>query len=84
MVKSGDKNIFAVVDDSRTLKGVLTLDDIRPYLFNKEIDASQTVVQIMKAPPAVLHPENKPLDILQTFDDTGVWNLPVVNEKTVL
>ncbi|WP_336687558.1 chloride channel protein [Chryseobacterium bernardetii] len=81
MVKSGDKNIFAVVDDSRTLKGVLTLDDIRPYLFNKEIDASQTVVQIMKAPPAVLHPENKPLDILQTFDDTGVWNLPVVNEK---
>jgi CIC family chloride channel protein len=41
MVKSGDKNIFAVVDDSRTLKGVLTLDDIRPYLFNKEIDASQ-------------------------------------------
>ncbi|UCA60655.1 chloride channel protein [Chryseobacterium rhizoplanae] len=81
MVKSGDKNIFAVVDDSRTLKGVLTLDDIRPYLFNKEIDASQAVVQIMKAPPAVLHPENKPLDILQTFDDTGVWNLPVVNEK---
>jgi len=81
MVKSGDKNIFAVVDDSRTLKGVLTLDDIRPYLFNKEIDASQAVIQIMKAPPAVLHPENKPLDILQTFDDTGVWNLPVVNEK---
>ncbi|OCA78161.1 chloride channel protein [Chryseobacterium contaminans] len=81
LVKNGNKNIFAVVDDSRALKGVLTLDDIRPYLFNKEFDTSQTVAQIMKAPPAVLHPENKPLDILQTFDDTGVWNLPVVNEK---
>jgi CIC family chloride channel protein len=81
LVKNGNKNIFAIVDDSRTLKGVLTLDDIRPYLFNKEFDTSQTVAQIMKTPPAVLRPENKPLDILQTFDDTGVWNLPVVNEK---
>lgn len=79
LVKNGDKNIFAVVDDSRILKGVLTLDDIRPYLFNKEIDPLQTLGQIMKAPPAILHPENKPLDILQTFDDTGVWHLPVVN-----
>nr|WP_245365108.1 chloride channel protein [Chryseobacterium jejuense] len=83
LVKNGDKNIFAVVDDSRTLKGVLTLDDIRPYLFNKEIDPLQTVGQIMKAPQAILHPKNKPLDILQTFDDTGVWNLPVVSENNV-
>lgn len=80
MVKNGDKNIFAVVDENRKLKGVLTLDDIRPYLFNKDIETSQTVTQIMKAPPAVLHRENKPLDILQTFDDTGVWNLPVVSD----
>ncbi|MGG1922547.1 chloride channel protein [Chryseobacterium sp. NRRL B-14798] len=80
MLKNGNKNIFAVVDENRKLKGVLTLDDIRPYLFNKEIETSQTVTQIMKAPPAVLHRENKPLDILQTFDDTGVWNLPVVND----
>ncbi|MEF9478254.1 chloride channel protein [Chryseobacterium sp. 1B4] len=79
MVKNGDKNIFAVVDDNRKLKGVLTLDDIRPYLFNKEIEISQSVTQIMKAPPAVLHRENKLLEILQTFDDTGVWNLPVVS-----
>lgn len=81
LVKNGSKNIFAVVDDSRKLKGILTLDDVRPYLFNKEFDTSQMVVQIMKIPPAIVHPENKPLEILQTFDDTGVWNLPVVNEN---
>ncbi|MDC8100252.1 chloride channel protein [Chryseobacterium rhizosphaerae] len=81
LVKNGDKNIFAVVDDQRKLKGILTLDDIRPYLFNKEIDPSQLIVQVMKAPPAILHRENKPLEILQTFDDTGVWSLPVVSEN---
>ncbi|MDV7695995.1 chloride channel protein [Chryseobacterium soli] len=80
LVKNGNKNIFAVVDETKKLKGILTLDDIRPYLFNKEIDSSLSVIQIMKAPPAVVYPDFKPLEILQIFDDTGVWNLPVVSE----
>lgn len=83
LVKNGDKNIFAIVDDNKALKGVLTLDDIRPYLFNKEADVAQTIAQIIKTPPAVVHPENKPLEILQIFDDTGVWNLPVVNGNNI-
>ncbi|PQA93186.1 chloride channel protein [Chryseobacterium shigense] len=80
LVKNGNKNIFAAVDEAGKLKGILTLDDIRPYLFNKEMDSLQTVAQIMKAPPAVIYRENQPLEILQIFDDTGVWNLPVTNE----
>lgn len=79
-VKNSNKNIFAVVNDDITLRGILTLDDIRPYLFvNGEVSVS--ISQIMKAPPAVIHPENQPLEILQTFDDTGVWNLPVVDSQ---
>jgi CIC family chloride channel protein len=35
-VKNGDKNIFAIVDEQKILRGILTLDDIRPYLFNAE------------------------------------------------
>ncbi len=82
LVKNGNKNIFAVVDDDKILRGILTLDDIRPYLFSSE-KISVTIMQIMKAPPAVVHTENKPLEILQMFDDTGVWNLPVVNDRNV-
>lgn len=82
LVRNGNKNIFAVVDDDKKLCGILTLDDIRPYLFTEE-KVSATISQIMKAPPAVVHPENKPLEILQTFDDTGVWNLPVVNDRNI-
>lgn len=82
LVRNGNKNIFAVVDDDKKLCGILTLDDIRPYLFTEE-KVSATISQIMKAPPAVVYPENKPLEILQTFDDTGVWNLPVVNDRNI-
>jgi len=80
LVKNGNKNIFAVVDDQKTLRGILTLDDIRPYLFTND-EVSATIIQIMKTPPAIIHPENQPLEILKMFDDTAVWNLPVVNEK---
>lgn len=79
LVKNGDKNIFAIVDDQKTLRGILTLDDIRPYLFNVE-KPLVTITEIMKTPPAIIHPEDRPLEILQIFDDTGVWNLPVVDD----
>lgn len=80
LVKNGNKNIFAVTNQDKTLRGILTLDDIRPYLFTND-EISISVSQIMKAPPAVIHPENQPLEILQTFDDAGVWNLPVVDSQ---
>ncbi|MDR2238073.1 MAG: chloride channel protein [Chryseobacterium sp.] len=82
-VKNSNKNIFAAINPEGRLKGILTLDDIRPYLFNFETDHSLTVARIMKTPPAVLRPEDKPLEILQIFDDTGMWNLPVVNSDNV-
>jgi CIC family chloride channel protein len=81
LVKNGKKNFFAVVDDAKKLRGILTLDDIRPYLFNQENNASLPVTKIMKAPPALIKPEDKPLEILQIFDDTGFWNLPVVDQN---
>ncbi|WP_312764768.1 chloride channel protein [Epilithonimonas sp.] len=80
MIKNGNKNTFAVVDDLGNLKGILGLDDIRPYLFSKETD-SLSIVKIMKVPPAVIYPDKKALEILQIFDDTGYWNLPVVDEN---
>lgn len=81
-VKNSNKNIFAVINHDKTLRGILTLDDIRPYLFAND-SVSVSISQIMKAPPAVIHPENQPLEILQTFDDTGVWNLPVVDSQNI-
>ncbi|WP_345988434.1 chloride channel protein [Chryseobacterium sp. Chry.R1] len=81
LIKNGKKNIFAITDDEKMLKGILTLDDIRPLLFNRDKDASFTIQQLMKAPPAVIHPEDEPLKIIQIFDETGVWNLPVVDAQ---
>ena len=80
MIKNGNKNTFAVIDNDKKLKGILDLDDVRPYLFSKETE-SLSLRKMMKAPPAIINPENKAQEILQIFDDTGFWNLPVVDNN---
>ncbi|WP_245645919.1 chloride channel protein [Niabella ginsenosidivorans] len=79
MIRNGKKNIFAVIDNNRHLKGVLTLDDIRPLLFKKDLGGASAVQQLMKAPAATIHPEDPLPEVIQIFDDTGVWHLPVLD-----
>lgn len=83
IVKKGNKNIFAVIDDDKKLRGILTLDDIRPYFFLNDNDLTPSITKIMKAPAAFIHPDDKPRDILQIFDNTGTWSLPVVDQMNV-
>src|SRR6218665_2501914 len=83
LVKNGNKNFFAVIDDHKKLRGILTLDDIRPYFFNAENDLTLTITKIMRAPAAFIHPDDKPREILQVFDNTGTWSLPVVDQQNI-
>lgn len=79
IIKNGKKNMFAVVDTQSSLVGVFTLDDIRPFLFNADLQGSLELKQIIRAPAAVIHPEEEMTDIIKTFDETGTWHLPVVD-----
>ncbi|MDN5423358.1 MAG: chloride channel protein [Chryseobacterium sp.] len=83
LVKNGNKNFFAVIDDHKKLRGILTLDDIRPYFFNDENDLTLTITKIMRAPAAFIHHDDKPREILQIFDNTGTWSLPVVDQQNI-
>lgn len=63
------------------MKGILTLDDIRPLLFNTDMGGTGTVQQLMKPPIAIVHPTQALPEVIKLFDDTGVWHLPVVNDN---
>ncbi|UFH33216.1 chloride channel protein [Chryseobacterium sp. C-71] len=79
LISNGRKNNFAVIDDNHQLKGTLTLDDVRPYLFNE--NEKLNLSKLVKVPAAVVMLSDKPVKIIQTFDDTSTWNLPVVDEE---
>ncbi|MBE9462952.1 chloride channel protein [Dyadobacter sp. UP-52] len=81
VVKNGKKNLIAVLNDNLTLVGIITLDDLRPVLFNKDLDGTLTVGNLMKEPKAVIVENDSVVDVARKFDETGSWHLPVIKES---
>jgi CIC family chloride channel protein len=81
LIKKGTKNNFAVVNVHNNLLGVITLDDVRAILFNKDVQNDLSIEQLMKIPPGIVHPQDDMLTIIQVFDKTDIWQVPVVDEE---
>jgi len=84
LVRQGHRNFIAVLDNEEQLVGVITLDDIRPVMFNHEMYDELDVEKVMKPPPEIVEIKDDMRSIIRKFDDTNTWNLPVVaGEKFV-
>lgn len=80
VIAGSRRNLFPVIDNEGHLKGVLLLDEVRNIMFQPRLYNRFTVAQLMTAPPAVL-PQTMPMEkVMETFEDTGAWNLPVVDD----
>ncbi|MCG8307232.1 MAG: chloride channel protein [Cytophagales bacterium] len=79
-VRMSKRNIFPVVDDEDRLVGIITLDDIRDIMFD-ELAREETIISsIMRDPPAFVSSQDSMQSVMNTFEITGAWNLPVINE----
>lgn len=78
MVKTGSKNVFAIVDDKQKFTGMLTLDDLKPVIFSKDPE-SYSIPNIMKEPPALIQEGEDMVEVVQKFDQTDAWHLPVLD-----
>ena len=80
-IAASHRNIFPVTDKNGRLLGIVLLDDIRNIMFRQELDHRFTVNKLMTSAPAKLFDTDGMEQVMQTFDDTKAWNLPVVNEE---
>ncbi|MGS2739720.1 chloride channel protein [Sinomicrobium sp. M5D2P17] len=82
VVKS-NRNIFPVINEKDdSLAGVLLLDDIRPIMFDQSLYNEVSASDVMHDPPAVIHLEkDKMTEVMQKFQDSGAWNLPVLKNN---
>ncbi|OIP83762.1 MAG: chloride channel protein [Porphyromonadaceae bacterium CG2_30_38_12] len=82
IISQSNRNIFPVVEPvSRLLMGVLLLDEVRNIMFRPELYKRFTVGQLMISPPAKIN-YNLPMEkVMQIFEDTGAWNLPVIDDQ---
>lgn len=76
------RNIFPVLDkESRTLEGIILLDDLRPVMFNKSLYKKIIARELMHKPAEIIDLDNdKMTEVMKKFQDTGAWNLPVTKD----
>ena len=78
LVKRGKKNRIAVINDNLKLVGIITIDDLRPILFDQDAGAATSISGLMKEPSAWINEFDNVVSVVKKFDETGAWNLPVV------
>jgi CIC family chloride channel protein len=80
-VAKSNRNVFPVVNKNNELQGVVLLDDIREIMFKPELYDKVFVSEVMIQPPAVIYLSDSMEDVMNKFNKTGAWNLPVLDEK---
>jgi CIC family chloride channel protein len=80
VIAQSGRNAFPVIGADGVLLGVVQLDDIRNIMFRPELYGRFRVSKFMVSVPAKIA-VNTPMEkVMQLFDDTKAWNLPVVDE----
>ena len=80
LIKKSQRNLFPVLDEGGTLVGVVTLDDVRDLIFDEKKRKKTLVVDVMRVPEEeVDFHENMP-SIMEKFEKTQSWNLPVLKD----
>ena len=84
-VAKSTRNIFPVVDDKKALLGIVLLDDIREFMFDTTLYESTTVETFMHAAPEhIFYEKDSMQQVMQKFQDSGAWNLPVIKDGKYL
>lgn len=82
-ISSSARDIFPVVDDAGKLLAVLVLDRVRHVMFRTELYHVLHVHDLMSQCAARLTTNDTMDQIMQTFDKTKAWILPVVDAEGV-
>lgn len=84
VISHSKRNIFPVVEEGGELIGIVLLDDIRHIMFNTEMHDSITVRSLMIMPPTVVNYDDPMELVMKKFEETGAWNLPVLQDGKYL
>ncbi|MDD4991138.1 MAG: chloride channel protein [Paludibacter sp.] len=78
------RNLFPVVNpQTHVLVGIVMVDEVRNIMFRPDLYDRFKVSKLMTSIPATLNP-NMPMEkVMEVFEDTHAWYLPVVDENKV-
>ena len=78
-VARSHRNLFPVMDGDGHILGVIYLDDIRQIMFDTDKYSTVKVAQLLRELPATVSLDEQMDGVMHKFDETGAWNLPVID-----
>ncbi len=79
-IEISKRNIFPVVNEENVLVGEILLDNVRHVMFSKELYDKTYLKDLMITPAAIIDIHDSMEKVLQLFDQTNLWNLPVTDK----
>ena len=78
-VQDNNAAVAAVLDRKGRFQGFIDVGNIRKYLLRTDLYDVVKVVNVMEHAPALITADEKMESVMQKFDTTGAWRLPVVD-----
>lgn len=80
-VAKSARNIFPVTNEAKEFIGIILLDDIREFMFDQKLYDTTTVEDyINSAPDIIIYETDNMQTVMNKFQDSGAWNLPVIKD----
>jgi CIC family chloride channel protein len=83
-IETSRRTVFPVLSDDHKLLGIITLDNIREIMFDRDKYDSVTVSGLMTLPQCTLDISDEVFDAMKKFDYFDEWYLPVTREGRYL
>jgi len=81
VITQSERNIFPVVDADKVFHGIVLLNDVRGLMFDTAKYDTLTIKELMTKPPDKVYITDPMKVVIEKFEHTRAWNLPVVNKR---
>jgi CIC family chloride channel protein len=78
-ISRSKRDMYPVVFDDGKLAGMVKMDDVRGFIFEKHLHNSVLVKNIMYMPQHHISPEDSMADVVEKFETSGRYNLAVID-----
>lgn len=81
MYRNSSQNTFAVVDENYRFWGILNRDQLRPFLLGTKAPEEANLTELTISPSFEITMQDRIVDVIKMFDESDVWQLPLVSSK---
>ena len=79
IISKSKRNIFPVIDSHSKFVGVVLLDNIRSIIFQPDQYKNVLISELVTPTPILIELNETMESVMDKFEKTGAWNLPVVD-----